>query len=257
MLQRGTKRIQSEHIEQNMTNCVINYTSLLDSDIFIGPLDPGFEEILRTTNKLTGSVGFTSVNVLYKRYQLKFGTAIYSYLISVNNSFIVEYSLYFLHVSYDCINTWAYYMNPSNISNPTEYAAQNNYVSAIATASLSQTQMMQIYSLSASNATFINTINTKILNLSTNPTYNNLLSLRYVQSDYTNLTNRYVIRVWPDNTPITLESLINTVPEYIEYTITLSNIVSATNYTYSSTTIPTLFGGDINDYQLFSNNVKI
>lgn len=246
------------NIEQNMSNssCGINYNSLLDSDIFIGPLNSGFEEILRTTNKLSGSVGFTSVNILYKRYQLKFGTAIYSYLISVNNSFIVEYSLYFLHVSYDCINTWAYYMNSSNISNPAEYAAQNNYVSAIATASLSQTQMMQIYSLSASNATFINTINTKVSALTTNATYtDNLLSLRYVQSDYTNLTNRYVIGVWPDNTPITLDSLINTVPEYIEYTITLSNIVSATNYTYSSTTIPTLFGGDINDYQLFSNNI--
>jgi hypothetical protein len=243
------------NIEQNMTNCGINYTSLLDSDIFIGPLNSGFVDVLREKNKWTeGDDPDNSINVLYKRYEVKLGTVIYSYLINVSNRRIVEYSLYFLHVLTDCTTNWGYYMNSSNITNVAEYAAQNNYVSALG--ALSQTQMMQIYNLNASNATFINTINNTLSNLKNNPVYNNnLVSLRYVQSDYTNLTNRYAVAFWPGNTPITLDSLINTVPEYIEYTITLSNIVSPTTYTYSSTNAPTTFSGDINDYEVFLNNV--
>ena len=243
------------NIEQNMSNCTINYDSLLDSDTFVGPSNAAFVDILREKNKWTeGDDPDNAINVLYKRYEKKLGSVIYSYLINVSNRRIVEYSLYFLHVSTDCTTSWGYYMNSSNITNVAIYASQNNYVSAVA--ALSQSQMMQIYNLNASNSTFINTINNKLSNLRTSLVYNNnLVSLRYVQSDYTNLINRYVIGIWPSNTPITLDSLINTQPQSIEYTITLSNIISSSNYTYSSTNTPTTFIGDINDYEVFLNNV--
>jgi len=237
------------NIERNLSNCGINYNNLLSNTNFNGPLSGNLSEYIDLINE---------PQVLYRRYENRLGTVNYSYLISVNN-LVIEYGIYFMYApnsncSADSI-IWSGFLMNSNIANPETYAIENNYTSVISV--FTQSQRMQLFNLTATNSNLINYIYNNLSNLRNNPTYSsNVLSLQYTKTDYTNLTNTYIVAYWPPETNVTLNDLILTSPNYIQYNLTLSNIQSANTYTINTTNIPSFFNIDtIDEYTRYFTNV--
>ena len=247
------------NIERNLSNCGINYNTILSNNNYGGPLSDVFPTILNNNTIVDfTALSLESATVYYKRYSKFLGTVRYDYLLNINNSFYIEYGIHFLYApSSNCSPDkviWAPYINPSNITNVLDYASSNNYISVLGV--LSDSQKMQMYGLNAYNNALITTINDRLSNLSQTPTYSNsILSIQYVQTDYTHLSNSYIIAHWSSNLPVTLTELVNNIPDYLKYNITLSNIQTATNYTTVTSSIPTIYIDDMSEYTQYYNNI--
>jgi len=242
-------------IERNLSNCGVNYNSIFGYEF--GPLSDNTLVNIMGTIPTIGDID--SSTILYKRYRANLGIVDYSYLLQINSLYTVEYSIYFLYApssncSIDTISNYNY-INPSIITNTADYALENSYINVTPIVTMTDTQKMSLYNINASNPTLINFINNNLSNIRINPTYsNNLVSINYTKTDYPNVRNSYVIGVWPPTTTLTLDSLINTPRNYLQYNITLSNIQSSSNYTILSS-IPTVISDPPDDFSVYLNNV--
>ena len=136
------------------------------------------------------------------------------------------------------------------------YLISNNYFTNVDLQSISYGSNMIYYNLTATNPTFISLINNKLSNLVSNAVYSeNIVSLQYTKTDYRTLTNRYLVAFWQPNTPITFNGLLNSERNYIEYTINLSNIQGSNNFNIISSSIPTIFTGNLSRYTKYLNNI--
>ena len=198
--------------------------------------------------------------LLYTKYEYKYEASIYSFIMMIDGpsgplggievSRPIAYSIYILY-------------NGSNSSQPfcgieidnidggisiPLFATTYGYSEVTgATITLSQSDKMILYGLGANNSTYRNAINMELSNLKNNMTFSNyLFTIRYINSDYNTLQNRYLVACWPPDTPLTFESLATRTPlGYLGYTIQLSNIVSSNNYDTYFNGVYTNYPGDI------------
>jgi hypothetical protein len=162
----------------------------------------------------------------------------------------IVYSLYFISMPSDgsCPNLNYFYNNNFGFniddviasSNLTTYAVSNGFTTLGST--IPQSELMSAFTLNATNPLLINIINSNIRIDSLSNNY--VVSITNTITDYPNSKNYYLVTVWQnlsDITTLSYSSNVSGTPtgkvptpiQYNIYTISLSNIVSGTNFKYS------------------------
>ena len=249
---------------QQLSNCGINYNYMLSNfivdNVSYSPTNINFSMIQSLVYPNLENLDIDLENIesqtlAYTKYDYKDGISIFSYILNLNGRSLTEdlptidtidYSIYIFYNSSNCETLISgIQINNSNITtNISQYVTTNSYIAN--SVGLTQSQLMLTNGLDARAPIFVNTVNNALSNLRTNAVYqNNIFTIQYIQTDYTNLQNKYLAVYWSPDTPITLDGLIGTSPlGYLGYTITLSNIVSSDNYNYSLNSVPTPYNAD-------------
>jgi len=230
-------------------------------NIYDSYMNQTFESYINLQNLDIDLENIESRTVAYTKYEYKNGVSIFSFLVALDGisktltddagsplavSPVIDYSIYvFYNSSNSTIPYCGIEINNSNIdTNLNTYSISNSYIEN--TIGIPESTRMRLYGLDARTPLFINTVNSALSNLRYNATYqNNIFTIQHIYTDSTNLQNKYLATYWPPDTLITLDGLIGTSPlGYLGYTITLSNILSSSNYSYSLNSIPEEYAAD-------------